>query len=402
MTNESFGTSEALENCLSHIIYASVASEKFQLHELPALIEKAQRKNAGLSITGVLTYSDGCFFQVIEGEKDKLNGLYEEIRSDSRHGNIVTIANEPIARRSFSDWNLRFADMSSVELQEMDSDLREFIEGHQSLREIGKGRAKKLVAAFEAGRWRMPDVSADPESRSDSPFADFSMSFQPIVDVLTRKVYSHEALVRGPAGEPAYTVLNAIPTEQKAAFDLAARNRAVRIASELGLGTALNLNYMPGAAINPQTSLEMTLGVARECGFPGENIIFEATEDEFIDDLPRFSSIVKAGRRYGFKLAVDDFGAGYAGLRMLADFQPDYVKLDMGLVRDIDSRGPRQAIARAVALLCEELGINLVVEGVETIPEYRWFHQLGVRLFQGFLFAKPMFEGRPLARFPPL
>ncbi|MFN2287761.1 MAG: EAL domain-containing protein [Chromatocurvus sp.] len=187
--------------------------------------------------------------------------------------------------------------------------------------------------------------------------------------------------------------------DQRAAFDLLIRNKAVQMAADLELGTALNLNFLPSAALNPETSLCLTIEAA-EHGFPAEQIIFEATETEFIDDLPGFAETIKQGQRYGFQLAVDDFGAGNAGLGMLADFQPDYVKMDVALVRDIESKGPRQAIARAVSLLCEELGMSLVAEGVETIAEYRWLRQLGICLFQGFLFAKHMFEGRPLVRYP--
>jgi EAL domain-containing protein (putative c-di-GMP-specific phosphodiesterase class I) len=77
---------------------------------------------------------------------------------------------------------------------------------------------------------------------------------------------------------------------------------------------------------------------------------------------------------------------------MLADFQPDMIKIDMHLVRGIDSRGPRQAIMRAVIQACLELGIDVIAEGVETEPEYRWFKRAGVKLFQGYLFGRPKFQ----------
>jgi EAL domain-containing protein (putative c-di-GMP-specific phosphodiesterase class I) len=89
-------------------------------------------------------------------------------------------------------------------------------------------------------------------------------------------------------------------------------------------------------------------------------------------------------------------------LNLLAEFQPDIVKLDMGLVRGIDSHGPRQAIVRAISQVCVDLGIDFVIEGVETVDEFAWFSDLGAHLFQGYLFAKPMFEGMPLFGIPAL
>ena len=100
------------------------------------------------------------------------------------------------------------------------------------------------------------------------------------------------------------------------------------------------------------------------------------------------------------KLAIDDFGAGHSGLNLLADFQPDLIKLDMNLVRDIVNRGPRQAIVRAIVQACTELQVEIIAEGVETLDEYHWFEDQGVHLFQGFLFARPEFEALPAVRFP--
>jgi EAL domain-containing protein (putative c-di-GMP-specific phosphodiesterase class I) len=99
-------------------------------------------------------------------------------------------------------------------------------------------------------------------------------------------------------------------------------------------------------------------------------------------------------------LAIDDFGAGYSGLNLLASFQPDQVKLDMELIHGIESHGPRQAIVRAVSQVCYDLGIDLIAEGVETMGEYRWLANAGVRLLQGYVLAKPAFESFPMVNYP--
>ncbi len=138
---------------------------------------------------------------------------------------------------------------------------------------------------------------------------------------------------------------------------------------------------------------------SRNC-FPPERLIVEVAEVEAISDHARFAQVLNEYRHAGIRLAIDDFGAGYAGLSLLSEFQPDFLKLDMGLVRGIESHGPRQAIVRAIAQVCVDLGIDFIVEGVETNDEFSWFTDLGVNLYQGYLFAKPMFEGMPPVSIP--
>ena len=94
----------------------------------------------------------------------------------------------------------------------------------------------------------------------------------------------------------------------------------------------------------------------------------------------------------GFKTALDDFGAGYAGLNLLASFQPDIIKIDMELIRNIDASKSRQAIVKAVTRMCEELEVVVVAEGVETQSERDALLNFGINLFQGYFFCKPAFK----------
>ena len=93
--------------------------------------------------------------------------------------------------------------------------------------------------------------------------------------------------------------------------------------------------------------------------------------------------------------AIDDFGAGYAGLNLLAEFQPDIVKLDMALVRGIDTNLPRQAIIAGILGICRMLNVRVIGEGIETVGEMQTLRDLGVELMQGYLFARPAFEELP-------
>lgn len=231
---------------------------------------------------------------------------------------------------------------------------------------------------------------------------DFSFAFQPIVDTHARVVYSHEALVRGLNNEPAYQVFERYSGQQMAEFDAACRAKAIEVASRIGVHTHLNLNFLPSAASDGAFGLHSTIEAAIRHSFPQDRIIIEATEREAIADPAHFAKVINEYRRAGMRLAIDDFGAGYSGLNLLSEFQPDIVKLDMSLVRGIESNGPKQAIVRAIAQVCIDLGIDFVVEGVETVDEFSWFTDLGVNLFQGYLFAKPLFEAMPNFQIPEL
>jgi EAL domain-containing protein (putative c-di-GMP-specific phosphodiesterase class I) len=228
------------------------------------------------------------------------------------------------------------------------------------------------------------------------PIVDFTFAYQPIVDTETGGNFAYEALVRGRDGQSAASVFSQIPSGQIYQFDRTARIRALELAVRLGLTTRLSLNFLPRSIETFPDAVNATLDAARKAHMPLGNVILEVTEGEAVLDPAGFAERMNAYRAQGIRLAIDDFGAGYAGLDLLAEFQPDIVKLDMQLVRDIDSKGPRQAIVRAVIQVCDDLGIDVIAEGIETEPEYRWFRRAGVHLFQGYYFARPAFETLPL------
>jgi EAL domain-containing protein (putative c-di-GMP-specific phosphodiesterase class I) len=224
---------------------------------------------------------------------------------------------------------------------------------------------------------------------------DISMAFQPIVDVNERTIFAYEALVRGTDGASAASVLAKVNDDNRYAFDQRCRVRAVEMASSLGMTTKLSINFMPNAVYEPSRCLRTTLEAAHRTGFPIANIIFETTEDERVHDADYLKKIFVTYRKEGFMTAIDDFGAGYAGLNLLADFQPDIVKLDMALIRNIDTDRARQTIVGAMAAVGNLLGIRIIAEGIEQQREALVLHHLGISLMQGYLFAKPGFEMLP-------
>ena len=224
---------------------------------------------------------------------------------------------------------------------------------------------------------------------------DFSFAFQPIVDTTNRNVFSYEALVRGLGNEPASHVLNQLTDRTRYRFDQACRVKIIRMAVELGVPVNVNINFYPNAVYKAELCIRTTLAAADTFGFPINRIIFEVTEGEEVEDHAHLRNIFQEYRRLGFQTAIDDFGAGYSGLNLLSEFQPDFIKLDMKLVRGINSNRPRQAIVRGIVQVCNELGIDIIAEGVETRDELSWLSDAGIRLVQGYHFARPGFESLP-------
>ena len=132
--------------------------------------------------------------------------------------------------------------------------------------------------------------------------------------------------------------------------------------------------------------------------FPIDRLIFETLEIEHVDNYRHLTNILREYREFGFKTAIDDFGAGYSGLNLLADFQPDLIKLDMALIRDVDQDRVRQVIVRGIVTMCAELDVTVIAEGIESAGERDFLADCGIFLMQGYWFARPAFKA--LAQVP--
>ncbi|WP_019482852.1 EAL domain-containing protein [Arthrobacter sp. TB 23] len=231
---------------------------------------------------------------------------------------------------------------------------------------------------------------------------DFSMAFQPIYDAVAGRVWGYEALVRGTSGEGAYEILSKVSPEQKYRFDQDCRVKAIELASRLfpaGEDLKLSINFMPNAVYEPAACLRATLRAAARWSFPPSSIMFEFTENEEVSDTGHLTNIIIEYRKHGFTTAIDDFGAGHAGLGLLVDFQPDLIKIDMLLIRGIDTSPARQTVVSSIVGMCREFGITVLAEGIETEAEFATLKAAGIGLFQGYWFAKPAFEELPQLQF---
>ena len=239
---------------LIHYIYSSTATRMFSQRDLVDLLTGARANNARLGITGMLLYSDGSFFQVLEGEAQQVDELAQKIAPDPRHTHMVTIIREPIPRRAFGEWTMGFAHVSPRDVGQIVG-LNDFFMDASCFGQLDPGRAKKLLAAFKDGRWRgKASHTSLPTDRSALALAqmrpatmnevNISFAYQPIIDSDTLSVVSFEALVRGSRNEPVAMVLDQVHDAEWTHFDADCRALAIEMAARLGLRCNLHLNFL--------------------------------------------------------------------------------------------------------------------------------------------------------------
>lgn len=242
----------------------------------------------------------------------------------------------------------------------------------------------------------MPNHKTCDGCQGGAPFPiDFTMAFQPIVDLTENSVWGYEALVRGKNGEPAAVVLSAVTEQNRYKFDQACRVKAIELAGShqpAGSTSKLSINFMPNAVYEPSACIRASLAAAKRMNFNPRRLMFEFTENEKVTDAAHLEHIISSYRQMGFTTALDDFGAGHAGLGLLARFQPDLIKIDMELIRDVHLSNARQIIIKGIIDIASALGITVLAEGVENHREAQTLVEAGVRLFQGYHFARPELE----------
>lgn len=210
--------------------------------------------------------------------------------------------------------------------------------------------------------------------------------YQPIVDVASRAVIGYEALSRGPRGEleaPEALFRVAYEADLVLQLDRLCHERALRGFRKIGPEQLLFINMEPLSLFDP------TL-VARVKPKQAARVVFEITERAAIADYSTFRQAVKLIRDGGYRLALDDVGSAYSGLRLISEIEPDYIKLDMELTRAAKENRVKMELMRAVARFCQETNRPMIAEGVETADELETVAGIGVTLVQGFYLGRPV------------
>jgi EAL domain-containing protein (putative c-di-GMP-specific phosphodiesterase class I) len=219
--------------------------------------------------------------------------------------------------------------------------------------------------------------------------------FQPIVRPADpAEVFGYECLVRGvrPDGQlvpPRDLFAAARASDLLVPLDRQARLTAIRAAARLAAPTRLFVNFSPSSLYVPGFCLRTTGRAVAAAGLTPGRVVFEVVETEKVRDVGHLVRALGQYRAAGFRVALDDVGAGYNSLTLLTRLRPDFVKLDMGLTRGVDRDPYKARVVFTLLGMARDLGIRTVVEGVETVGEWEWATASGADFVQGYLFARP-------------
>jgi EAL domain-containing protein (putative c-di-GMP-specific phosphodiesterase class I)/CheY-like chemotaxis protein len=253
------------------------------------------------------------------------------------------------------------------------------------LNRLARAKHDAFAAVDDPPRGQVPE--AELRVAFDNALGTLWPAFQPIIDSKTRQVFGYEALLR--TNEPSLPHPGAVLETAERFNQLPELFRCMRARSlaafqDASLEKRLFLNLHPvdlhdDDLLNPRS----------EAFQNASRIILEVTERATLERMGDVKGRVAALRDVGYRIAVDDLGAGYAGLTSFATLEPEFVKLDMALIRDIDKSSVKQRLVRVMAGLCRDMNMLVVAEGIETYEEHKVVLDLGCDLLQGFRYGRP-------------
>ncbi|HBG08283.1 MAG: hypothetical protein A2075_11745 [Geobacteraceae bacterium GWC2_58_44] len=217
--------------------------------------------------------------------------------------------------------------------------------------------------------------------------------FQPIVSLGDGAILGYEALSRmtrpGLLHNSEALFTKAVQYGLTAPLEMLCRRKAIIRARELELTGRLFLNVCPSLLLASDHQRGATAAFLDEMGLNRSDITFELTERTLIEDYELFRQVLSYYRGQGYSIAIDDLGSGYAGLKMLSELEPEYVKLSSYLIRGIDRSETKQAMVDALVTLCGRIGARVIAEGIESAQELGYLKKAGVGLGQGYFLARP-------------
>jgi EAL domain-containing protein (putative c-di-GMP-specific phosphodiesterase class I)/GGDEF domain-containing protein/CBS domain-containing protein len=217
--------------------------------------------------------------------------------------------------------------------------------------------------------------------------------FQPIVSLAQKKIMGYEALIRGPSDSPLHSPFNLFDTAER--FDLSTRLEyicrevTIRRYANLNIKEKLFVNVSPSVLLQPDFKKGETLKLLEQFSIDPRCIVIELTEHQPTDDFHLMREAVNHYRKMGFEIAIDDLGAGYSGLRLWSELQPEYVKIDMHFIQGIHNDPIKLNFVRSIQNIASSLNCNVIAEGIETEDEFIAVEQLGITHAQGYYFARP-------------
>ena len=172
-------------------------------------------------------------------------------------------------------------------------------------------------------------------------------------------------------------------------LDRACREASLRAAARQRIARKVFINFVPTAIYEPALCLQTTARVLAQEGLDAAQVVFEVVETEKVEDFGHLNEILNYYRTQGYSTALDDIGAGYSDVASLLRLRPDYMKVDMAVIRGIDQDPAKQELLDVFIASGKRIGLSILAEGIETPAEYRYLRSREVDLMQGYLFGKP-------------
>lgn len=220
--------------------------------------------------------------------------------------------------------------------------------------------------------------------------------FQPIISLRDHTVYGYESLSRishcGSINNPEELFEKARQYGMTVQIERLCREKALDRVAELELEGMIFLNVCPALLYAENHQRGFTVQLLEKLGIDSSRVVFELTEKSLINDYDLFEKGVAHYRSQGFKIAIDDLGDGYAGLKILSQITPDYVKLAQFLVSNIDTQPVRQALVEAITCFSKRIGAKVIAEGIERKEELAYLSGIMVDFGQGYFLSHPALE----------
>ncbi|MBN1090538.1 diguanylate phosphodiesterase [Pantoea sp. 1B4] len=375
---------------LTTIIYRSHISDDFPIRTLPAMVDNASKINAAHDVTGILLFNGTHFFQLLEGPEAGIKAVYQRICADRRHHNVVELMRDYAPYRRFGNagmalFDLREHDRSSLLQAVLDKGTSKYRLTYddralQFLRTFVESREKEnYYEVLPPGYWEFISEHNDvPDSRPETE----GVSFRPVVDPLARQVTAIEA-----------TTLRSAPADDTSGDQLYVNDLETvkKTFAHAGLvcpdGMTLYVSLLPMTLVVIPDAVDHIVTAIKQAGLVPEQVVVGVSETAVISQLEAFSEAVRALKAVGISLSIDNFGDGSAGLSLLTHIQPDRIRIDAGITRDVHRSGPKQAVVQAIIKCCSALEITVIAAGIVQAEEWMWLEAAGVINFQGTLFA---------------
>lgn len=399
---------------LTTIIYRSHIEKRVTDSEVQEFIRLASPRNLGSQVSGILLFDGSHFLQLLEGPEENVQIIYDSICRDNRHFNIVELLKDYSLERHFGHHGMELFDLREHDKEYVLENVLAC--GTSKYKLTYHDRALHFIKSFVESKdkgifldntnldeWQM-EICEEAENAielKNDIESEYTFIFNPIVNPHSKSVTCYEAKLRMANGDWPAQYISMLSREDIYNLDIESKSLALTMAKELAIADrAIAIKLLPMSLVTVPDAVEKLLSYIDAQGFVPQQIMVLFSEDSVFSEGDDFIKQVTKLKRAGMRLAIENFGAGLAGLTMLANVQPEQIIIDADITQDIHRLGPKQAIVQAIVKVCHAMEISVVAAGISHLEEWLWLKHAGVNSFQGKLFSQTRMNTLPRLYWP--